>query len=305
MTGSKRRPLWSELSDGFRDAVEELCQGRVRSAINCPGGFSPGLASRLTLTDGRRAFVKAIDATAWPHEVPTYRAEARVTGFLPAEVAAPKLLGTVESPLWTILAYEDIDGSEPRTPWLPTELDRVLQTLDGMRVAAPDLPDDHPRLGGWTELTRELLEPVSPWAAQHLDQLIGLESDGLRAARGDDLVHFDLYPHNMLLSGDRAVFVDWPHARRGNRLIDQLQVLISVAADGLDPEPFCDGGSDDGRAANAILAAHAGFLLAGGLHPLPPGLEPIGAAKTRLGLAALDWLRRRLTASYSGWLPVV
>jgi hypothetical protein len=47
----------------------------------------------------------------------------------------------------------------------------------------------------------------------------------------------------------------------------------------------------------AILAANAGFLLAGGLTPAPPGLEAIGPAKLRLGRGALSWLRARLAAA--------
>jgi len=44
---------------------------------------------------------------------------------------------------------------------------------------------------------------------------------------------------------------------------------------------------------DAILTAHAGFLLAGGLLPVPPGLEAIAAAKYRLGRGAVEWLERR------------
>ena len=48
-----------------------------------------------------------------------------------------------------------------------------------------------------------------------------------------------------------------------------------------------------GNAVDAILAVHAGFLLAGGLLPVPPGLEAIAAAKRRLGRGAVEWLERR------------
>jgi hypothetical protein len=58
--------------------------------------------------------------------------------------------------------------------------------------------------------------------------------------------------HLDLLTPDRVLFVDWPHARLG------------------------------------------GFLLAGGLHPVPPGLEPIAEAKLHLGRGAVRWLQRRL-----------
>lgn len=92
--------------------------------------------------------------------------------------------------------------------------------------------------------------------------------------------------------------VDWPHARAGAPVIDLLMLLSSAAADGLDPEPFlrdhplatCAGQ----RAITAVLAAHAGFCLAGALEPVSAGLEPIAAAKLRLGLGTLAWLAQWL-----------
>src|SRR4030081_1291656 len=62
------RPLWRGIPANARTAIEALVGGHVIHAQNCPGGFSPGLASRLTLSDGRRVFVKAMDADAWPDE---------------------------------------------------------------------------------------------------------------------------------------------------------------------------------------------------------------------------------------------
>jgi hypothetical protein len=44
-----------------------------------------------------------------------------------------------------------------------------------------------------------------------------------------------------------------------------------------------------------VAAAHAGFCLADALHPPPPGLEPVYAAKLALGLGTIGWLQRRLT----------
>jgi hypothetical protein len=43
-----------------------------------------------------------------------------------------------------------------------------------------------------------------------------------------------------------------------------------------------------------VLAALTGFWLAGAVEDVPPGMEPIAAAKLELGLGGLRWLRRRL-----------
>jgi hypothetical protein len=283
----------------------------VVAARNCPGGFSPGFASRLALADGRRVFVKAIDGERWPGEVGLYRDEARVNAVLPPTVPAPRLLGPFDHDGWTGMVFEDIDGLEPRLPWERADLVRTVVAAVGMSRALTPSPvplgRDHPRLGGWAALAGDAaatarLAVESPWAAGNLPALAGLEADGLAAAHGDTLVHFDLYPHNVLLTPDRVVFVDWPHARLGAAGLDLLTLLISAAADGIDPDPILrdhgDGLPLDAATVDALLAAHAGFLVRGGLSTMPPGLEPIGAAKRRLGLAALAWLHRRLAARH-------
>lgn len=302
MSASKQRPVWQQLPTTARELIERLAGAPVVRATSCPGGFSPGFASRLVLADGRRVFAKAMDAASWPFEGRLARAEARVTATLPATLPVPRLLGHAERAGWTVLLLEDVPGVEPARPWCREHFVRVLDALP--RVPAPaGLPDDHPRLGGFAALAADpqpLAERV-PWVARQLPRLVELEAEGLLEARGEALVHFDCYPHNVLLSDDRVVFVDWPHARRGNPVVDTLTLAISAFEDGLDPEPMLAGRLRAGGsgAVDAVLAAHAGFLLSGGLAVMPPGLEPIGEAKLRLGLAAAGWLRRRLSSGRS------
>ncbi|GIJ67660.1 hypothetical protein Voc01_025770 [Virgisporangium ochraceum] len=287
------RPSWDALEPALRADLERLAGGRVVGARSCPGGFSPGFASRLTLAGGGRAFAKAIDARRWPHEVDAYRAEIRANAALPAGTPAPRLLGAVDDRRWVALVFEDVDGVHP-DPWTPDALDRVLAaTADLGRPAGP-LPRDRPRLGGWATLTADRL--ADPWTAAALPRLVALERDGPAAARGDSLVHGDLHPHNVLLTPDRVVVVDWPHARPGSPLVDLVTVVTSAVADGIDPDAALrrHAGHVPPRDLDAVLAAHAGFLVAGGLATMPPGLEPIAAAKRRLGAAAVRWLRGRL-----------
>ncbi len=110
------------------------------------------------------------------------------------------------------------------------------------------------------------------------------------------MVHFDLYPHNILLTGDRVYFVDWPHARLGAPFLDLLTVLS--AARGLDQDaivaahPLTAG--LDPTTIDAVLTALAGFALAGAFDEVPADLRPIADAKLRLGLDTLHWLRHRM-----------
>jgi len=278
----------------------------VIAAQSCPGGFSPGFASRLTLAGRRQVFVKAMDIQAWPDQADAYRTEAQIAANLPGTGAVPQFRGSFDDGDWVVLAFEWIDGSEPAQPWKLDELDRVVTAAGRLAQAltpAPiKLPVDHPRLGGWAELSTDRaglarLAHYSAWAADHLSQLVELERAGLEAAQGGSMVHFDLYPHNILLTPDRVVVVDWPHARRGAPYLDLVMLLSSAAADRIDPDPIVNRhpltAEIDRRAIDAVLAAHAGFLVAGGLAQLRPALQPIADAKRRLGHGALAWLEQR------------
>lgn len=305
MSASKNRPEWRQLPPSIREAIEQLIGASVKHARNCPGGYSAGFASILTLAGGQRVFVKAINSDRWPTDAKFYRTEARVSAALPSTIAAPRLLATLDHDAWTILVFEAVEGREPAQPWKTADLNRVVAAVVRQgRIGTPSpipLPRDHPRLGGWTDLAENPgylaeLARYSAWAVEQLPRLIQLEHDGLAASEGDSLVHFDLSPHNILLTPDRVVFVDWPGARLGASIIDLVMVLSS--ADRFDRESILDDHYPQHRNAagtiDAILTAHAGCLLRGGLSPKPPGLEPIATIELRLGLSALSWLQHRL-----------
>ena len=303
MSASKNRPRWEELPEHVRARIGRLAGGPVVAAASCEGGFSPGLATRVRLADGRRAFVKAMDCVAWPFQAELYRDEARVAARLPAGLPTPEFLGCDDDGDWIILAFECVDGAEPARPWRETDLARVVSAATELAAAEPpDLSTEHPRLEGWSGLgadaaRRARLATHAPWAAQHLGMLIELEALGLAAARGSALVHFDMYAHNILLTPGRVLFVDWPHACLGAPFVDTVLLLASTVADGVDPEPFLAASPltarVDPQAIDGLIAAQAGFCLGGAMYPPEPGLEPIYAAKLDLGLAALTWLARR------------
>jgi len=307
MSASKNRPRWDELPVGVRGQISELAGGRVLAAQNCEGGYSPGLASRLTLGDGRRVFAKAMDAGEWPLQARFHRDEARVAASLPRTVPAPQLLGSADDGHWVILVFQCAEGAEPSIPWRAGELSQVVAAAAAMSQALTPspvaVPADHPRLGGWAELAADAhalakLPAVSAWAARNLDMLSEIERAGLAAARGQTLVHFDVLPHNILRTDRRVLFVDWPHARLGAPFIDVLTVLASAGDAEIDLDALLAGQSVaagvEPELLDAVLAALTGFWLAGGLAELPSALRPIAAAKRALGRSALSWLQRRL-----------
>jgi Phosphotransferase enzyme family len=307
MPASKDRLRWAQLPAAVQRRIEDLVGGPVVAAENCAGGFSPGLAARLRLAGGGRAFVKAVDSWQWPTQAPMHRSEARVATVLPPGLPAPRFIGSHDDGRWVILAFECVEGAEPPRPWRHDDLERVVAAAGQLGQAdasgLASLPRAESRLGGWSGLAADntrlaRLAARVPWAAGRLPMLIALEEAGMAAAQGNSLMHSDMYAHNILLTADRVLFVDWPWARLGAPGVDLVILLASAAGDGIDPEPFLAASPLTAGVSpaviNGLLAAHAGFCMGGGLWPPLPGLEPIHAAKLKLGLASLGWLQRRL-----------
>jgi aminoglycoside phosphotransferase (APT) family kinase protein len=306
---------WDGTPGWLRVEVEARLGGRVVEAATQPSGFSPGVAVRLRLADGRRAFVKAVGPEPNPDSPAIHRLEARVAAALPRSAPAPRLLWSLDRRGWVALAFEDVDGTHPALPWRPGELRRVLDMVAAMGPALTPAPPGFPEIAdrladafrGWRRLAAAAaagdddLAGLDPWSARHLDRLAGLEAGWPAAAAGPTLLHSDLRADNLLLTPTRVVAVDWPWACVGAAWVDLLLLLPSVTMQGgPDPEPTFAGhpaaAGADPAAATATLAAFAGYLAGGAREPPPPGLPTLRAFQAGQGRVALDWLRRR-----TGW----
>ncbi|RSN66930.1 aminoglycoside phosphotransferase family protein [Actinomadura sp. WAC 06369] len=303
---------WEKTPDHVRADVETLLGARVAEATTQPGGYSPGVAARLRLDDGRRAFVKSVGAELNPDSPGIHRAEARVAAALPRSAPAPRLLGSFDRDGWVTLVFEDIDGAPPREPWDDTELARVLAALGDLAAAMTPAPIDAPtvaeRFGpafrGWRLLAAGPAgaggpDGLDPWARARLPELAELEESWEAAAAGDTLAHADVRADNILLTPGRVVVVDWPWACLSAPWFDLLAMLPSVRLQGGPPpaDAFAAhplAASADDRAVTAVLAAVAGFFVHGGLQPPPPGLPALRAFQRAQGEVALAWLRDRL-----------
>ncbi|MFG3528336.1 hypothetical protein ACGF8B_16525 [Streptomyces sp. NPDC047917] len=71
------RHHWAGLPATVRDAVEGILGAWAVEARGQSGGFSPGVAARVRLADGRRAFVKAVGAEANPGSPAARRDDTR------------------------------------------------------------------------------------------------------------------------------------------------------------------------------------------------------------------------------------
>ncbi|MEV5896520.1 aminoglycoside phosphotransferase family protein [Nonomuraea fuscirosea] len=309
-----RRIGWAAVPGEVAAGIERLLGGRVTGAVSQPGGFSEGLAARVRLADGGRAFVKAASSRTAPAVAGFHRREIAISRTLPRTVPAPRLLDAYDDGDWVALVFEDIPGRLPAQPWQPGELEHVLAAVTDLTQALTPSPVDErllarPRLGGWTTLAntgagRERLATLSPWAARHLDDLAVLEERGAPALTGRTLLHGDLYPFNIMLRGRRVFVVDWPHAWVGAAHCDLVTLLSGVSLSGLDPQPIAERHpltrSLAAAQIDAVLAAHSGFLLRTATSAGPRTDHRLVDMMTALGLASLRWLRTRRGRSLLG-----
>jgi Ser/Thr protein kinase RdoA (MazF antagonist) len=298
---------WADVPGYVRSALATRLGADIVAEASQPGGFSPGLAARLRLADGRRVFVKAVGTERNPHSPDMHRREIEILRALPRELPVPALLECYDDGDWVALVIEDVEGSTPALPWRTEEFAEVLRALSALTgqltpspVETEPIEKVHPSLfGSWRGFAADPVgaERLPDWAADHLDLLVELESAAVEASRGDTLLHADLRADNLLRTERGIVFVDWPHACLGAAWVDLLVLLPSVGMQGgPDLETVWQqaiGSRADPDAVDAMLAAFAGFLLIGSLQPAPPNLPTLRTFQRLQGDAALGWLRAR------------
>jgi phosphotransferase family enzyme len=306
--GCMSRPAYDALPADVRAWADHLLGSPVCAWSSESGGFSPGVAARVTCADGRRAFVKAVSAQVNPVSPQMHRTEAKVTAAHPPELGSPALLGMYDDGTWVALLLEQVDGRPPAVPWQPTELAAALRALDRLAAvpALAGLPTFAERLGDefacWHRLAEDPPEDLLPWQVAHLDDLLALEAAAVQAVEGDRLLHLDARGDNMLVRPDgEVVLVDWPWAAAGNPLVDLVCFVPSAVLNGApDPEAVlratASGRSADPAAVDAVLAAFSGLMELSRRKPPPPGIDAVRAFQAAQAEVAGDWLRRR-----TGW----
>ena len=304
---------WYQVPPGVRESIKQYLGRSVTTASSQAGGFSPALASRLTLNDGTGVFVKAIapdEVSGAPSGQEIYRREARIAGALPNAVPAPRLLASIESEGWVVLIFEEIRGTPPILPWQPGELNRVLDAIAALASMLTPSPIPAPPatipggLNGWASLcldpsALDELPGLDAWARENVGLLSEVASTSDSAHQGSTLLHTDIRADNVLLTATGVTFVDWPHAKIGAPWVDLVYFLPSVAMQGGgDPQKLFWGhplahGADD-QAVCSVLASLAGFFIYGATQKPPPGLPTMRKFQLAQGIEALSWLRQML-----------
>jgi len=130
------------------------------------------------------------------------------------------------------------------------------------------------------------------WLARTLPTLLAASERA--PLDGDRLVHLDVRSDNLCFRDGRCVLVDWPHAARGNPLLDLAIWLPSLRVEG-GPPP--DDLAVDGMA--ELATVFAGYVACRAGLPEPPSVPPPGVRSLQLAClsVALPWATRCLGVS--------
>ena len=180
---------WTAVPPDVQTAVERELGSPIIEQLSQEAGFSPGVATRARLANGRRVFLKAVSESPNPSSPDIHRSEARIMAALPASVPAPRLLFSLDQDGWVVLALEDVDGVHPNLPWRSDDLGRVLDAVTALAAAMTPSPIAAPRL-------TETAESYHGWRT-----LLATGPSGLHPAMAAD-------------AGSRGTSPTWPGSRR-------------------------------------------------------------------------------------------
>lgn len=303
---------WADLPQHVRAGVERILGSSVEESIGQQGGFSPGTADRVRTTNGRRAFVKALNPALNEDSPAIHRKEAAITADLPSTLPVASFIGKFDDGDWIALVLSDVDGRHPHVPWHPDELKLVLDALQELaRTPVPQSLTRLPKLArelsdefrGWERIRTDPPETCEPWILANLDCLEHLALLGLKDLAGESLVHTDVRADNILITRDNgAVLVDWPWASIGSRWFDALTVLVNVRV--FDPafdvesvlqsHPVFVAAPEN--SIDGFLSGLGSYFIDIARRPAPLGLPTVRAFQQQQGDAAMSWLRQRLAA---------
>lgn len=275
----------------------------VAEFVNQRGGFSQGAAARVRGENGARAFLKAVHRQGFEGTYSLYERERNVLAALPGGIRVPRLIADCEFDGWIALLIEDVEGRHPRTR---DEMWAVLDSVHSLPGAdtVPGLPDAAADLEGpfalWAKVD-ESFEALTPWGVARRSVLEQLASKALEAVMGNDLVHSDLRPDNVLVDAHGVAWlVDWPWAARGAVWYDALLFVLdcSMNMEGVDRDaviaehPVFAGVNP--TQIDAVLAGFAGYYVYSASQPAIEVPQSLRDLQHRYAREILGWLEQRL-----------
>ncbi|WP_169580950.1 MULTISPECIES: aminoglycoside phosphotransferase family protein [Microbacterium] len=308
--GGGSRLVWHDLPDRVRRGIEGLLGSPVRETRSAVGGFSPGLASSLTLADGRVVFAKAVGEQTAPGSAELFRRERRNLETLGVRPRVSRLLGAYDDGDWVALVLEHVPGRPPH-PSDPVERAAMVRAFEDLVDRFTPAPVDAPTfaaassgaLDAWSTAPDDRGARIDPWVWQNMAQVHALASRWRQAGIGETLVHGDLRADNMIRTpAGEVVIVDWTDIRVGASWLDWAMAVPSMclfpgtpSAERLFNESHL---ADQARPSDvtSIVAAVAGYFLCSSVRPAVPALRAVRDFQRAQGAVAADWLRRRVEA---------
>ncbi|MFJ1756643.1 phosphotransferase [Kitasatospora sp. NPDC088134] len=303
------RPSWDELPVPVRESAQAVLGSPVTDSQAQTGGFSPGLAVRATLADGRAVFLKGVATDHPVHGM--YADEATINRSLSHQVPVPRMLDSWEAGGWLLMAFEDIDGGHPDLSPGSADLPAVIRLLDQLpKTVSPSPIPGAPTVAavleggfhGWQALADQQAE-LDPWSARHLDQLAAVERDWLTESAGDCLLHVDLRADNMLMHDGNALAIDWAYLHQGAAWIDPAFLVPQLIRAGHTPAQaealIADVTSWTAAPPDAITsfaAAQAGYWERSSRLPAPPGVPYLRGYQAAMAAVGRTWIEFR-----TGW----
>jgi len=196
----------TELPDAVTRLIEKA-SGPIVDVATVNAGRNSAIAARVQTPD-RTLFVKGLPLDhPW---VWTQKREADVNPYVRG--IAPELRWHMEADGWSLLGFEYLDGRHADfTPGSP-DLPAVIATMTRLaEVPTPDveLKNMPHRLRTYMNDPAEL-----SWFS------------------GNSLLHTEWNPHNVVMTGSKALFVDWGWASTGAAWIEPALWLLWLIAHG-------------------------------------------------------------------------
>jgi aminoglycoside phosphotransferase (APT) family kinase protein len=301
---------WTDLSDGLRHDIEAALDAPVVEWSSQEEGFSPGMAARCSLADGREVFIKALSGELVELSGRFYTHEIKVNGLLPAGAPAPTIQAVVETDQGAAIVFDHVAGRVPGAPWTNADVALVVDAIDRLDLPpSGQLADFREYLAddfhGWRNLRAmgngDANVGIEPWLdASALKTVAEVEAEWMALCPPTALVHGDLRADNLLIGADSAVwFVDWAHSSNGPPWVDLAGLIPSVSMQG-GPAPHETWAMSrfateaDPAAVDAFVTALAGYFTHEARKPPIPQIPMLRDFQEAQARPARAWMAQRL-----------
>jgi hypothetical protein len=239
-----------------RHLVTQSLGAEVRRAQIAWGGYTPTPTYRLLLTDGRRAFFKAVSPGSNEFARAAHQREERVYRELGQLIGpwAPTFYGAFARDAWQVILLEDLGpkSAPPRSPALTRRVTRAYGDFHATTLGQP-IPSWVPRTAGqemtgcrWNWVREpDALTRVSGLVDGDAAVTAGLRwlegaapalTQAARALRAvgppQALLHRDTRSDNLRWTPHGLRLVDWPHVGVGPPEEDVVAFAQSVTTEG-------------------------------------------------------------------------